>query len=783
MKVLLPALLFPALAIAQSPNGAYLGTSWQINDHHTLIWGGQPYMPVGLKVDGAPAEITKANAQGSKDLMVDLPANGAGWSDAFAELNKNQDRFLLRVNSLAPMATGIAVEPQGYRVPNITTAKHIEFPLPDASSALVLMVNQNDASVAKIKRVPVINGKFSYDAPDLAGVPHVMLVYPEMTSLEQPDFWEGFDEERDALLNALKRNAPGAGLRGIVDPMGRMAQIPGHDSRFVPTSQFFRDELCALMTARYRSLETATKAWSINAPDFKDMSEICRLVPLWSGYRGVSDLWDPSTDHLYIVDNRHSAAWKDINDAIELAATRRFKALVGAIRQIANVPVVQEWAGWAPPYDGSQIAIDGVGVRASGNSNTEVIDSAAKPVSSLLRWDRPGWLIATDVDLPTVNPAISLDQAVNQLGDMGVRACYAAVPTTTRSMDTSLAQTTPQVLYFPQNATNPPLAQKLPNGMWWLPSPADGDRIDYGSKFAGYRLRDGNNSFIALWSPNGPQKTILRFADLKTPTFQTLDGSDPKPKITKNGIEITIPDTPMLIKNTQEIPVPDPAAEETSAQFMSLLKPLGYDRGAVSEEQYYFALAAKGFGRAPGDSLMAMRGVLRSSLTKVAPYTWIEAETCKDHNFSIISTDAGCSNGRALVLDTKITPEDGFSASYNLPVRSAAEQEVWIAARIPDEYRGDVTVTVAGVDYTIPRDYASPYGDGYAWYRLGTTKLGGRSSTLKIDVKSMHGADLGIDAILLYPGTFRPNGVQMPLVPEVKPDAAAIGQYVPSVEP
>jgi hypothetical protein len=296
-------------------------------------------------------------------------------------------------------------------------------------------------------------------------------------------------------------------------------------------------------------------------------------------------------------------------------------------------------------------------------------------------------------------------------------------------------------------------------------------------------LRDGNNSFTAIWSPSGPQRTTLRFADIKSPTFQTLDGSDPKPKLVKFGIEITIPDIPMLVKNTQEIPVPDPAAEETSAQFMSLLKALGYERGAVSEEQYYFALAAKGFARAPGDSLMAMRTVLRSSLAKVAPYTWIEAETCKDHNFSIISTDAGCSNGRALVLDTKVTPEDGFSATYNVPVRTPAEQEVWIAARIPEEHRDEVTVNVAGVPYKVPPQSASPYGDGYSWYRLGTTKLGGKMSTVKVDVKSLHGADLGIDVIMLCPGTFRPNGVQMPLVQVTKPDAAAIGQYVPSVEP
>jgi hypothetical protein len=784
MKVpLLLACLFPALGFAQGPSGTYLGTNWQINDHHTLLWAGQPYMPVGQKIDGNAAEVDKANAAGTKDLLVDVPASGAGWNDAFAALNKNQDRFLLRINSLAPMATGIAVEPQGYRVANITGAKHIEFSLPDATSALVLMVNQTDASVAKSTRVPIVNGKFSYDAPSINGMSHVMLVYPEMISLEQPDFWEGFDQQRDAILNALRQNAPGAGLRGIVDPIGRIMSIPGHNSRFVPTSDSFRDEFAALLTARYHSVETASRAWSISAPDFKDMSELSRLVPLWSGYRGISQLWDPANDHLFLVDNKHSAVWKDINDAILLAATRRFKAIVSAVRQVTDVPVIQEWAGWAPPYDGSQISIDGVGVRVTGNNPIAQIDSSCRAVSSLLRWNRPGWLIATDVDFGGDKPEISLAQSVSQLSDMGVRGYFTSTPPTQHTMDASMAEISPSVLYFPQNATNPPMAQRLPGGMWWLPSPADGDRIDLGSKFAAYRLKDGDNNFTAIWSPTGPQRTVLRFADFKSPTFSTIDGSDPKPKLLKDGVEITISDVPLIIKNTQEIPVPDPTADETANQFTSLLKALGYDRGAVSEEQYYFSDAARGFARSPGDSLTAMRIVLRSSLLKVAPYVWIEAENCKDHNFSQISNDAGCSDGHALELDTKITPDEGFSATYKIPVRSRGDQELWIAARIPEEFRDNVTVVLAGATYTIPQQGASTYGDGYTWYRIATTKLGGNESTLKILVNAPHGADLGIDAIVIYPGVFHPNGVQMPLVPEVKLEKGTEPDYMPSPHP
>jgi len=182
----------------------------------------------------------------------------------------------------------------------------------------------------------------------------------------------------------------------------------------------------------------------------------------------------------------------------------------------------------------------------------------------------------------------------------------------------------------------------------------------------------------------------------------------------------------------------------------------------------------------PGDSLMAMRAVLKSSLMKVAPYVWVEAETCRDHNFSAITPDAGCCGGGALVLDTRITPQDGFTATYQMPVRNRGDQELWIAARIPEEFRDNVSVSLAGATYSIPSRGASSYGDGYRWYKLAIVKIAGQSSALSIHVNAPHGADIGIDAIVLYPGTFRPNGVQMPLVPEIKIDPTNAKPYTPT---
>jgi hypothetical protein len=166
-----------------------------------------------------------------------------------------------------------------------------------------------------------------------------------------------------------------------------------------------------------------------------------------------------------------------------------------------------------------------------------------------------------------------------------------------------------------------------------------------------------------------------------------------------------------------------------------------------------------------------MRDALMLLMQRVSTITWLEAETSKSTNFSEIVMDAGCSGGSALVLDTKIPSGDQiYNSEYSVFVRSQQEQEVWLAARIPQQHRSGVSVVIGGQALTIVGEPTSPYGDGYAWYRLGTTKLAGSATSLQLTVLAPEGAELGIDTIVLTPLLpFRPQGTRMPL-PAIPPE-------------
>jgi hypothetical protein len=765
--------------LAQRREGVYVpaggsGTPWTINENHTLIWGGQPYLPVGLRIDGTPAAVQQAQAAGVKDVIVDLPASGAGWDDTFAALKAANMRYLIRIDSLAPMAVGMAVEPQAYRVAGITKPTRLSLELPGATGAFVVVASRRDSSVSASAFVPVVGGRLTYDAKPGGEIEHVALIYPETSSIEQPDFWESLDRHRDLLLANLKRHAPGPGLRGIVDPMGRTLGLPGRDLRFVPTSPYFRMELRDVIERRYRSVDTAMRSWGLGPNDLQTFDDLARLVPLWQGSRGVGMVIDPSNHHTYICDSKRSTLWSDITEAVSAAGARRFTRFVAAVRSVTDVPVIQEWAGWSAPYENTSPAVDGVGMRAAGTTPTEIIESASRAASTIARWSTKGWLVATEVDLGSGEgtPA-QLPAVLDDLGSLGARAFFARTdsPKTLKALtdeaakreaDASLASTALRAVFFPENARNPATAQRLTGGQWWLPAPMDGNRVDLGSMFYAYRMSGPNGGTLAIWAKQ-PGRYRLRMATPKSAGFQSLDGRDPNPKLVKGGVDVNIGEFPLLVTGSDEIPVPELAYMETIARFDFLMQEAERRLSDITEERMFFKDYLSGFERNPGGNFPQMRTQLDRLGTKVGDVTWIEAERTTDQNFSEAPSWPGCSGGAALVLRTPLAPgPEGFYAEFKIPVKSSADQEVWIAAAVPPERRADVSVVVNGQVMPLSGMPVSLYGEGFGWYKVGVTKLSGTVAKIRIQVLGSGASPIALDAITLTPRPFTPNGITQP---------------------
>ncbi|MEQ1821149.1 MAG: hypothetical protein ABL949_01435 [Fimbriimonadaceae bacterium] len=734
---------------------------WSINQHHTLVWSGQPYIPMGLHVEGSLAAMESAIGAGATDLLIDLPANGMGWKEAVAFLESKGIRYLICIGSVAKPAQGVVVQPQTYRLSGLTEDQTVNFPAGDASSAWLVLAAQRDGSIAKAAKIPALNRTFSLPI-ETGGLEHLLLVYPEMTSLTQPDYWDEFDSHRDALLAAVAGAKFGPGFRGIVDPVGQTIGLYGKPKSFVPTSNAYRNELKIYLAERYRNLETAARAWSIRTNDLETLDDLARLVPLWSGNRGVKMFWDPVRSMTYNREETEGSAWQDIDRVIQAAAVKRFDRLVAAIKQKVDVPIVQTWQGWRGPYELANPNLTGIGIEASGSSPSEWLVNAAPGASSLLRWTKPGWLIATDLKVPR------LSDAAAELGAAGVRGFFGqSSPDTLAELkglvsEPSLSQWSPAPLFFPESATNPAAAQRLPNGNYWLPSPLAGNRLELGPSFSGYRYDENGEVTVVLRSNVGPGRFKLRSNEAKDLTFRTLDGADPKPKLFKLGVEVNLSEVPVIIKGGKDIPIPEYAYQQTISRFMGLEKLADGMKSDVTQEKYNFKEAARGFDRIPSN-FAAMRRNYWLATSRLAPYLWVEAETCRQHNMSDKISLNGLNSGAALWLDS-IGPIDprGIFASYEIPVRTLEDQEIWIAARIPRANRGDVVIRTMGTDFPIASEPVQAYGPGIAWYKVGTTKFSGAGAKLEILVRNSGPVDMTFDTIFIAPAGMTPNGALPP---------------------
>jgi len=771
VKLLLLALI--AQSAAPAP--------WRVNENHTLLWGDEPYLPVGVHIEASADAVARAHAAGFSDVLVDLPADGSGWQPVLEALESAQMRYMLRIGSMAPAAEGVEVQPEGYRVAGIQQERRITVKIPSGTSALTVLAAQSDGSVSLASRTPIVEDQLTFQAKPVHGIEHVALVYPIVRSAMCPDYWEGFDQRRDELLAAIQSAPKLSGLRGIVNPLGTILRFPDFQTHFVPTSPLFRVEFAAYLSKRYSSVNTALRIWSVGASDIEGFDTLARLVPLWTESRGVQQLWDPATDKLYPCDSRKSRVWADIQDAILVAARKRYERLVQAIRQVRDVPIVQEWVGWSGPYEAVRGSLAGIACQMRGATLSAFVDSGSRAASSAFRRGA-GWVVATDVAVPTNaagEPMVS--EALSEAASMGVRAWYFRPRTDAErallaaeakriAADASYAQWRPVPIFYPESVTNPTAPQRIAGGLWWLPAPNAGSRIDLGSRYSAYRINSAGGDTIVLWSRE-PHVARLRYTEPNSVIVASADGRELKPRVRKGAIEVEVSHVPILLSGSDDPPAPEEALKEATLQVDQFLQALEKRKLPVDPERFAYRDILQHQNKSPGATLVALRAMLNALYRRFGAYVWLEAESTRDTTFSEIVDVPGCSGGSALALVARIPAEGGYASALTADVRVDGEHEVWIAAKLGEPERKRLQLVIGDVSLGIVEGPFSFYGLGFAWYKLGSVGLRAGHVPVRLQVEVPEGTELKVDAIVLSPTPFRPNGIEAPQadLPPIRP--------------
>lgn len=737
--------------------------TWSVGPSQQLIWEGKDYQPVGLQIEAASPNLAAAMAAGIRSFNVEVAASSP-WTDTVGKFGGTE--FFLSVNSKLPGATGVMVQPQFYRINSVKNGQKLLVNLPGANKALVIVALSRDGTVISQKVIDVENGVLRGELRAAQDADQVALIYPIGESSEMEDLWERLDERRDKILQQVRAIGQPAGLRGIINPLGTTMQLPNQDSGLVPTNPLFKTEFADYLEDKYKNVLSLLKAWNMSASDVETFPEVVELFPLWNNGRGIGGFFDLKQNRIILADPKSSSFWRDLQECIGLARTRRVHRVIRAIRKASGVPIFQEWTGWSWFFENPESELSGLAVRLNKFSQTGLLDSVAGALSSNLRGRSPGPLLAVDVpySADAEQPGVIEDMATLGIRGLFLRTSKPEDYAKIAKMHLSETITKTEARFFPQNATNPAFTQKLPNNVLWLPAPWDGNRIQLGKEVSGYQFRDGNETQYVLWNNTvAPSIPFYLIAPTRIQVVGFGKTAEP-PTATKTGMLMPLSHSPVLIKGALHCPIPEAEISRLDREIVELFQMAEKARRDTSTERLDFRGYQDAMKTDP-DRAFALVKKVHSDLNRMLTGTlWYEFEVYNNNTFSEVTKDAGCSNGGSLTLRTPLAEATGLvHATIPAQPRSSGNLEVWVAARITNEYdRQNLKLKIGGQVLSFRSAPVSPYGSGYAWYSMGTTRLPLLRTDVRAEIIGSPSTDISLDCIVFSPQPFTPNNVVKP---------------------
>ncbi|MBX3096130.1 MAG: hypothetical protein KF812_04650 [Fimbriimonadaceae bacterium] len=758
-----------AFILALSPQDANPPTPkpWTLQSTGTLAWAGTEYAPVGARIPGTASAIRESHAAGVPSVLIELPATGEGWSEALAALRETGQLFAVAITTPAPTAEVVLVEPDAYRQEEIQNGQSISFPVANGRDALIVVAAKNGGRRTEVRRVPVAGGRVNFAPQTHLTLPHVLIAYPVAESEGTLDLFDGLDSHRDTLLRTIKANDLGPNFRGLVNPMGEMPKVNAPRTA-IPVSPLFRTEFAAFLRQKYGSVQTLLKAWQVSASTYSRIDEAASLVPLWANGKGVDAAWDPRTDQVYNVDAASSAMWSDIREMMTIAAVRRMGRLADSIRGATNgAPVILDFDGMEG-VSGRELALtDGIGAKGVIEGAHLLGRQFGAAAGAAFRRQTPAWFVGTDMTLAPDADKFSL---IERLETMGMRAIFLR-PTSTLSLqdialldfDREGLKLAPRFLPFPLEAQDPAEAGELPGMTWWLPAPVGGKRLRLGPQFNGYTLDDGNYRTV-LWSTTEPKPVKLIANEPANLKITTPDGQPVEVKVVRRGVEFTLPIFPVIIQGAAEPVVPAQSFEAASSAANIMLKQYAELSDPDGRDKVMFAQTIESFDRSPGLATQEMWTILDRLMKRGAPYIWMGATQITGLRMGGVVQRNGATSENVLRFAGRMGDAQApGEADYRVTPRIAGGHEIWVALSGPASARESLVVQFGELTLTPEDGPVSFYGSSFGWYRVGTINLVPGEHQITVRIKPQLGDEILLDALVLSPLPFRPDGPRPPL--------------------
>jgi len=424
--------------------GEYVDSSgaphpWHVNRQHTLIWGGQPWIPAGglfqsRYLTGPPtdenwladqADLLSLKQHGIHSIVLVTSAELDPITDIDpADLQKVLDfldsqgfQYGLALSSFPrdPVEATI-VNPAVYRVASPAAGSVNNFSnLSGLTGASYFLVSEADGSILASGAANLIDAQTASVtlAPGQGGVGTVLLLFPKRIFLPDsiegehlPDIWAQGDGYRDNLLLYFSKIKFGSGLRFFLDPVVNGVGYYGDaDAGAIPDGSAYQFQFQLWLEKRYeKTLTRLNSAWGVKDQDIFDFAAASRCVPLWYQSKGIQKLFDPASNKMFDVNAQDSSYWDDVKQFRADSMRGLMDSLAASIKNgIADVPVVYRWTRPSSLYVDSttDVGYDGLMVASNLHGKSLASNAAGWALAEAEQSSRSTWLLGELTPSPT----------------------------------------------------------------------------------------------------------------------------------------------------------------------------------------------------------------------------------------------------------------------------------------------------------------------------------------------------------------------------------------------
>lgn len=802
-----------AVGVKYKTSGTFVDSSggqhpWSINDGHTLLWDSNPYIPAGAVfvasslAPGAGDEAYKSDVTGLQSLktkgITDIILKGpvaitAASPNALQKmtdyLDSNGFAYGIEMDDGPTVdLQGYLISPSSYRIEGPSDKTSYSFAWKGVDSALYVVISKLDNTVRSNGGAIIKDGKTVVTLSNPLRDGDILMVYPHKTykAAEMADMWSGYDEYRDRLLAFFKGVKFGSGFRFFVEPFTSKMDFGGDMMDFLPDSSGFRLGLEAYLSRKYKHEGGVNSGWGMNET-LGSIEQAARLVPLWSEGRGAGFLYDRATASLFSVNPALAAqVWRDIIDYRDSSSQEFMNSIAEALhKQVANVPVIFKGSDYsrifANPFSSG---FDGLGAQVYGTGEAPV-DRVVGPLYALAEESsKSTWFVVAGTQASADGKTAYLGEnalaaTLDSYREIGCKGIFLEnllanpeqidwLKSFKSKVDKGWTDFKPQVISYPIEPATGAYVKRLARDTWWLPTLRRGTTTYIGDTLFAYTIMAEGKSYV--WSGTGPQSVVMNTAGSGTPSVEYPAGVKVAGK--KGGMfTMNFDESPTVIRGIdfRQVFPRDTAQLEISR--LAVLIPVA-DKAGIDVRKARNQMDSANNVLKNGQSYVAY-GIAQDALKDLekamGPDVWIEGEKSPANSFGNVTAAPGASSALALVLDTdEDAPMSPYTATYGFEAGTSASYEIWVAGSpLAEASPVSYMVDVAGWAPISPADVkAESYAPGLAWHKITVANLTPGPHTLTLRVDGRRTQDnryyFAIDAIVVSPRNFKPNGIVKP---------------------